>query len=155
MVCPQRPRRARARHDRPARPPWPARSRQQAGPCPASRTAPADILLVEDDDFCRQALARLLEAEGFAVAQAADGREALRLLREGPPPRLVLLDLVLPHVDGWQVAEALDQGPWLPVIVFSAAAELPPSPCIVDHFRKPIVVAELLRTVRRHCPDRR
>jgi CheY-like chemotaxis protein len=151
MVCPQRPHRARARHDRPA---WPARSRHRAGPGPAARTAPADVLLVEDDDFCRQALARLLEADGLAVAQAADGREALRLLREGPPPRLVLLDLVLPHVDGWQVAEALDRGPWLPVIVVSASADLPASPRIVGHFRKPIVVAELLRSVRRHCPDR-
>jgi CheY-like chemotaxis protein len=60
------------------------------------------ILVVEDHDYARDALTRLLAATGYDVVEAADGREALALLAKGPRPDLILLDLMMPVMDGWE-----------------------------------------------------
>jgi CheY-like chemotaxis protein len=61
------------------------------------------FLIVEDDEPARVAMRRLLEGTGFRCAEAADGREALEVARERPP-RLALLDLLMPGPDGLEVA---------------------------------------------------
>ena len=79
-----------------------------------------NILLVEDDLSLREALARTLEGEGWKTLGAGNGREALALLEGGWTPQLVLLDLLLPEMDGFQFLEALRESPvWkgLPVVV--------------------------------------
>jgi CheY-like chemotaxis protein len=85
---------------------------------------PADVLVVDDEADVRDCLAGLLRREGFVVASAADGREALHYLCGGAPaPRLVLLDLAMPGVDGWKFLLARRCNPRLaavPVVVFSA-----------------------------------
>jgi len=65
-----------------------------------------DILIVEDDALTRAGLRLLLEREGYRCAEAADGQEALALAR-AEPPRCVLLDLVMPGLDGFAVARRL------------------------------------------------
>jgi CheY-like chemotaxis protein len=65
-----------------------------------------DVLIVEDDSLTRQTLRLLLERRGYRCAEAADGPEALSVARECPP-RCVLLDLVLPGLDGFAVARRL------------------------------------------------
>lgn len=65
----------------------------------------ADILLIEDDDALRNTLAELLEAEGCYVARAENGAQALRYLRQNPHPRLILLDLLMPVMDGFEFRE--------------------------------------------------
>jgi len=60
----------------------------------------SDILVVDDDADIRSALGQALELEGYRVAFAANGREAWNALQAGPPPRLVLLDLMMPVMDG-------------------------------------------------------
>src|SRR5262249_76625 len=60
------------------------------------------ILVVEDDDAARNALATILGAAGFRVAVAANGQDALGVLRTAPHPDLILLDLMMPVMDGWQ-----------------------------------------------------
>ncbi|TMB49180.1 MAG: response regulator transcription factor, partial [Deltaproteobacteria bacterium] len=60
------------------------------------------ILVVEDDLELRDALGQLLEAEGYVVEYALDGGEALDRLEVPQPPCLILLDLMMPRVDGWQ-----------------------------------------------------
>ena len=60
------------------------------------------ILVVEDDDANREFLRALLESEGFLVATASDGREALIWLNDHPSPDLVLLDLEMPRMSGWE-----------------------------------------------------
>jgi CheY-like chemotaxis protein len=66
------------------------------------RCAVVDILLVEDDHELRESLAQLLGAADFKVARAANGAEALEMVARGLRPRLVLLDLEMPVMDGWE-----------------------------------------------------
>jgi CheY-like chemotaxis protein len=89
-----------------------------------------EILIVDDDGPTRDALAMTLEAAGYTVRQAADGREAFRLLRVPPPPSAILLDIVMPGMSGWEVLRERDANHSeladTPVIVFSAACEVAP-----------------------------
>lgn len=79
------------------------------------------ILLAEDDRFLRKAAETMLKRGGFTVTAAADGEEALRLAREAPPD-LLLLDLIMPKMQGFDVLKALkgDEATiGIPVIVLS------------------------------------
>jgi CheY-like chemotaxis protein len=78
------------------------------------------LLVVEDNAAARKGLAAFLRAEGFAVVTAADGEEALDRLRAGPAPDLILLDMLMPVLDGWHFLQRLkSDGPdaSVPVIV--------------------------------------
>lgn len=78
------------------------------------------ILVVEDDESTAEAVAFHLRAAGLAPTLAADGREGLRALR-AEPPDVVLLDLMLPGVDGWHlIRQAREWAPRLPIIVLTA-----------------------------------
>ena len=88
--------------------------------------AQASILVVDDDPLNRKLLVRLLEQEGHRVETAANGREALERVPEEPPD-VVLLDIVMPELDGISVLERLKADPALqhvPVIMISAVDEL-------------------------------
>ncbi len=79
------------------------------------------ILVVEDDKFLRELLVRKLKTVGFKISTAADGQEALRKIRE-ELPQLILLDLVLPGVDGFDVLKQIkddSQTNKIPVIILS------------------------------------
>jgi CheY-like chemotaxis protein len=83
------------------------------------------ILVVEDDASVRQGLASILEDQGYQVAQAADGAEALTYLRghRRERPNLILLDLMMPNMNGWQFCAAQRREPWLaeiPVVLLTA-----------------------------------
>jgi len=82
----------------------------------------ADVLVVEDDAATRELLCRLLEGDGWTAATAANGRIALQAL-EFEVPSLILLDLMMPVMNGWQFAAELRKRPaWreIPVIVLTA-----------------------------------
>jgi two-component system chemotaxis response regulator CheY len=87
--------------------------------------APSSILLVDDDEDIRDALSELLRAEGFSVATAPNGREALSWLREQHPAScIVLLDLMMPVMDGNAFLLAKQADPALaplPVVIISAS----------------------------------
>jgi len=88
---------------------------------------PGTILIVEDDPDVRDALVVLLEQEGYATESVSDGHEALVRLRESSPPSLVLLDLMLPVMDGFEFRVQQLQDPTvagIPVIVFSGGGDL-------------------------------
>ena len=70
-------------------------------PTPKNQT----LLLVEDDYDIRAMLVMLLDMEGYHVVRATNGREALTLLEEGLRPHLILLDLMMPVMNGWQFRE--------------------------------------------------
>jgi CheY-like chemotaxis protein len=86
--------------------------------------------LVEDDDVTRAGLALVLQNAGYAVLHAANGREALQALRCRPLPDLILLDMVMPVMNGWEFLQArpveVPEANTIPVIVFSAAYEVAP-----------------------------
>jgi DNA-binding response OmpR family regulator len=83
------------------------------------------ILLAEDDSYIRATLAELLRDEGYLVFEAKDGTAALTEARSRPPA-LVLLDLMLPVVDGWDLLRERQRRPELqsvPILVLSAAGD--------------------------------
>ena len=83
------------------------------------------VLLVEDEPAQREVLAYNLEAEGFEVAQASNGEEALEAISDSPPD-LILLDWMMPHVSGLEVCRRLKLRPetrGIPVIMLSARSE--------------------------------
>jgi CheY-like chemotaxis protein len=82
------------------------------------------VLIVEDNEPSRDALARLLERRDYRVIVAGDGREAVDVAR-GEKPDLILMDLGLPHVDGWDATAQLKLDhttQHIPIIVLSAHA---------------------------------
>src|SRR5438876_9722879 len=80
------------------------------------------ILVVEDDTELRDALGQLLEAEGYLVEFALDGGEALDRLEVPQPPCLILLDLMMPRVDGWQFRAAQVRNPRIAAIPVMACS---------------------------------
>jgi len=84
------------------------------------------ILLVEDDQLSREALAYILRVEGFGVETAENGRDALELLHRLPHPSIVLLDLGLPIVNGQEFLRRQKRDPEvadIPVVVITAMPE--------------------------------
>ncbi|MBX3261782.1 MAG: response regulator [Labilithrix sp.] len=83
-----------------------------------------EVLIVEDDEALRELLALILEGEGFEVATAANGREALASIARSLP-RIVLLDMTMPLMDGWQFCRELDRrgGPRPQIVVITAATD--------------------------------
>ncbi|MEJ2012943.1 MAG: response regulator transcription factor [Anaerolineales bacterium] len=77
------------------------------------------ILVVDDEDTVREVLRRYLEREGYPVAEAADGRQALQIFEE-TPPGLVVLDWMLPGMDGLEVADELRRLKQVPIIMLTA-----------------------------------
>jgi CheY-like chemotaxis protein len=112
------------------------------------------ILLVEDDEIVRRAIQMVLEWEGYQVECAANGQEALDMLRAGARPGLILLDVMMPVLDGGQFREEQKRDPELasiPVIVVSAAS-FAASVDAASLVRKPFEVEELLNAIRLHAP---
>lgn len=113
----------------------------------------AHILLVEDDVDIRELLAELLVDEGYRVDSAADGHEALRVLREGLQPNLILLDLMMPLMGGMEFRAVQQADPGLahiPVIVFTADAAIADkasSMGIAAAVKKPIDFESLLTSL--------
>lgn len=84
---------------------------------------PVQVLVVEDDDAIAEPLVRGLEREGFEVARAATGGEGLEAATRQPVPELVLLDLGLPDVDGYEVCRRLRAISDVPIIVITARGD--------------------------------
>jgi CheY-like chemotaxis protein len=110
------------------------------------------VVVVDDDDDLRDSLQDLLEAHGFIVATARNGRDALALLARTANAGLILLDLVMPEMDGWAFLEERGRRPELaqiPVIITTSAPERAPAGYLV--LGKPIDVPFFLEQVRRYC----
>jgi CheY-like chemotaxis protein len=131
------------------------------GPHPGSASsvrsdAPADaVLLVEDDEDLRACVSQFLSDSGYAVVSAADGREALDLLERDPAPALIVTDLMMPRMDGWELISRTRAIPALariPVIVLSAVAERAKvDTTVAGVLRKPVELSVLLSAVKTFC----
>lgn len=113
------------------------------------------ILLVEDSDAERRFLAMLLRRRGYAVVTAEDGLEALDQLQHAPPPCVILLDWLLPRLDGAQFRRRQLQDPALapiPVVVLTALPErVGDLDGATPVLAKPVTEQRLLDVVRPYC----
>ena len=113
------------------------------------------VLIVEDDADLREMMAQLLSLEGFHAATVANGREALDYLHNGETPDLILLDLMMPVMDGWEFRRHQQADPTLagvPVIVLSALDQSRTAEVSAQAFlKKPLDFDRLLELVRSYC----
>lgn len=110
------------------------------------------VRVVEDDVRVSEALADLLQACGYMVARAYNGAEALELATTSPPC-LILLDIMMPVMDGWEFLRRKKGDPALanvPVVVLSALSSAIPSG-VAAFMPKPVNVGRLINLVRQHC----
>jgi CheY-like chemotaxis protein len=126
---------------------------------PAGEAEPAgrEILLVEDDPVTGMAVSLTLGELGYAVRSAIDGREALDYLHGHPRPGLILLDLMMPGMNGWDFRHKQQQDPALadiPVVVVSAVEgswQDAQGLGAAGWLQKPVELDYLLAAVQRHC----
>src|SRR5262249_23014929 len=113
------------------------------------------VLIVEDDEDLREMMAQLLSLEGFHTATVSNGREALQYLQDAEKPQVILLDLMMPVMDGWEFRRQQQADPALapvPVIVLSALDQARASGLEADAFlKKPLDFDRLLSLVRSYC----
>jgi chemosensory pili system protein ChpA (sensor histidine kinase/response regulator) len=114
------------------------------------------LLLVEDDELLREVLEQFLREHGFEVHAAGDGVEALEIIiSDGVRPAVIVLDLRLPSLNGWELVEVLDSDRLLsavPIVVITGAS----SPGLnargrTSVLRKPFASSDLVRELRRWC----
>ena len=113
------------------------------------------IFIVEDDVDTREMLGRFLELEGYSVETAANGRQALERLGGGVRACVILLDLMMPVMDGWQFRREQAQNrdlAGIPVIVVSAAGRDRLQQIQADaYLSKPVDLDELLKHITQFC----
>lgn len=113
------------------------------------------ILIVEDDNSIRELLVELLQSEGYEVASAVNGLEGLKYLQTQKNPDLILIDLMMPVMDGYSFrTEQLKNADWskIPVVVMSAEAnakEKMKNFGITAFLAKPVELDTILKTVER------
>lgn len=116
------------------------------------------ILIVEDEPDIRDTLKEILELESFVVATAENGREALQRVEEIQRPCLILLDLMMPIMDGWQFLDILKEHrehvlATIPIVVISAAADIA---AVQQQYgckaiKKPVSISTLVELAHEYC----
>lgn len=111
------------------------------------------ILVVEDDQGIRDAIVELLEMEGYNVMSATNGHEALQVLSGTSRPGLILLDLMMPVMDGFKFREcqlSLPDLAEIPVVIMSADGNVGPKKAAIgakDYIKKPVDIDDLLKRI--------
>jgi CheY-like chemotaxis protein len=128
-------------------------------PLPANTPSAPPVLVVEDDREQRETLCAMLDLEGFGHVQAANGREALDYLKESRAPCLVLLDLEMPVMNGWEFRAnqlADERLSRIPVVVVTANDEGLDQrfPGLDGFLGKPLKFEKLVRVLERLCGRR-
>lgn len=112
------------------------------------------MLVVDDDRDIRDALCELLRDEGYVAVAAANGEEALAYLGAHEPPSVILLDLMMPIMDGWEFRRIQQSDPALasiPVVVITAAGDQPARSIQVDRIlHKPLQFDHVLDALQAH-----
>jgi CheY-like chemotaxis protein len=112
------------------------------------------ILVIEDDHDTRVSLRQNLEAAGYFVFSATNGLHGLETLKRIKPPCLILLDVVMPLMNGEEFLKTIDSDPELhtiPVVVVSAFPDLAKALVAKAFVQKPISLKILLEVVQKHC----
>jgi CheY-like chemotaxis protein len=115
------------------------------------------ILVIDDDADLRESLGLALSAAGHAFTMAKDGLDALAQLRDKTPPCVVLLDLMMPNMNGFELRSVMKSDPALspiPVVVMTGAGPLATrraQELDAEILMKPVDLRDLLTVVERHC----
>jgi CheY-like chemotaxis protein len=116
------------------------------------------VLVVEDDQEVRDAIAEVLQDSEYKALPASNGVEALERLRAGPPrPCVILLDVMMPTMDGWEFRAAQQSDPTMkdiPVVLLSAHTDVKSAAAqmqVAGFLPKPVAIDKLLATVERFC----
>ncbi len=122
----------------------------------SAAVANCPVLIVEDDADLREMMAQLLSLEGYNAATVSNGREALQYLHNGhQTPHVILLDLMMPVMDGWEFRRQQQADPAVadvPVIVLSALDQSRAADVNAQAFlKKPLDFDRLLQLVREYC----
>jgi len=114
------------------------------------------VLVVEDDESIRQMLQMMLEIEKYDVLLAANGQEAIEILEKSRVlPCLILLDLMMPVMNGWQFVEAISRNrayASVPIVVITAFRDKVDSIKANSFLLKPIDLDHFIKTVQQYCP---
>jgi CheY-like chemotaxis protein len=119
-----------------------------AGPR-GGRPRQRNVLLVDDDTDIRETLATVLEGQGYKVRCAENGAQALEMM-QGRKPGVVVLDLMMPVMSGWQFLDVVRGDAELsrvPIVVLSAGTP----PAGVRYLAKPVSLEDLVQTLDRVC----
>lgn len=116
------------------------------------------ILLVDDEPDLRQCLAEFLEDEGYSVTQAENGKTALELLKAGAVPKLILLDYMMPVMDGKTFCDEFQKDGKLnskiPIVLLTAARvehEVATTMKLTGQLTKPIDIEQFLMLIKKYC----
>ena len=112
------------------------------------------ILVIEDDSDIRDMLMLMLESLGYNVEGAANGKEGLDMLHKTSGPCLILLDLMMPVMNGWEFLQARRRDDILaiiPVVILSAFSSEAQGEKVEGILKKPIDVDALMEFVKRYC----
>ncbi len=112
------------------------------------------ILVVEDDDDIRNVMIDVLESEGYHAVAAANGKEALDLLHTISKPCLVLLDMMMPIMNGREFLDKIMEDSILapiPVLIVSAVADKTNTKGAVGFLKKPVDIEMVLKMVNQYC----
>jgi len=120
-----------------------------------------NVLVVDDDAALRNTLVEILEEEGYRATSASNGMEALELLRTSTArPRVILLDMMMPVMDGWAFRAEQRRDPLLseiPVVIFSAQGNVKDMASQVSasaYLKKPLLLKEVLEMIEKFCASR-
>ncbi len=112
------------------------------------------VMIIEDDHDTRVSLRQSLEAEGYFVFSAGNGKQGLEVLRRIKPPCLILVDVVMPVMDGEEFMKMINQDPILhviPVVLVSAYPERAKTIIAKAFVTKPVNLKTLLKAVEDNC----
>jgi CheY-like chemotaxis protein len=110
------------------------------------------VLVVDDDAAVRDGLVAFLEDEGYGAVGVENGRRALEALETMETPRLILLDLMMPVMDGWQfLAERARRSNATPVVLLSGLSFIRDAPGVADFLCKPVNFEKLRDCLDRFC----
>jgi CheY-like chemotaxis protein len=113
-----------------------------------------NILIIEDNKEIQDSIKMALEIDGFKVFTANNGKEGIDILGKIPTPSLILLDLLMPVMNGWEFMEELNKDimhSTIPVVIVSALADKQTTPNATGYIQKPIDLDKLLKIAEKHC----
>lgn len=117
----------------------------------------ARILIADDDDDIRTTVAAILASEGHDVVEARNGMHAMQVLHRDPLPEVIILDILMPVMNGFEFLDRMQHDPRIakiPVLAVTAHAKVGEIRGVVQVIRKPFDLDRLLEAVRVACAPR-